>query len=388
MKTQNFISNFVILGGGIAGLTTAIALKKAGIESTIIEAAPEFKPVGAGIVLAVNALKAYQHLGIYTKIRAAGNPVRHLAIYNDKGKLLSKIQPGVNGLDYENLAIHRASLHQVLLAQLDKTFIINNKKTSQIKTTSEGYKVLFEDGSFISSRYLIVAEGIHSVIRRQFFPQATLRYSGYTCWRGVADIPELNLTGASETWGKNGRFGLVPLGNGKVYWFAVKNSTHDNRKYQQFGTRELFEIFNEYHHPIGSVILATDEDLIIWNDICDLNPLIHYAFGDLVLIGDAAHATTPNMGQGACQAIEDAVVLANCLQENSIVREAFLSFEKKRLKRTHFIVNQSWKMGKMAQLDNKTLIGIRNIVLRLMPESLINSRLKHVCNVTFKKLID
>ena len=378
MKIQNSSPKFVILGGGIAGLTAAIALNKIGIDAVVVEAAPEFKPVGAGIVLAVNALKAYQHLGIYDQLCQAGNPIRQMSFYDQYGKLLKRTHTDLLSNNQFNLPIHRASLHRVLLSQIDETSIITGKKSKIILNAAHGYDIVFEDGSSLNADYIIVAEGIHSTARKQFLPQSATRYSGYTCWRGVVKVPGLDIQEASETWGKNGRFGIAPIGEGQIYWFAVKNARANDQHMRSLKTSDLLKIYSEYHEPIVSIIRATPDDQLLWNDIYDLKPVEQYVFGNIVMIGDAAHATTPNLGQGACQAIEDAFVLAKCLKENSEVREAFAAFERKRIKRTHYVVNQSWKMGKVAQLENNTLIGLRNFMFRAMPDSLFNRQLQKV----------
>ena len=378
MENRNSHTQFVILGGGIAGLTTAIALKKIGIQALVIEAASDFNPAGAGIVLAVNALTAYQQLGIYDELCKAGNPIRQMSIYDQNRKVISRTNTEVFGKNQFNLPIHRSALHSVLLSQIKASSVIRGKRSRIILNSSNGYTIVFKDGSTINANYIIVAEGIHSVTRQQFLPNSTERYSGYTCWRGVATIPGLNIQEASETWGKNGRFGIVPLGDEGIYWFAVKNAKQNDPEMKLCKSTELSEMFRGYHDPIRTIIRSTPDDQILWNDIFDLKPVKQYVFGNVVMIGDAAHATTPNLGQGACQAIEDAVILANCLKENVQVRDAFSSFESKRIKRTHYVVNQSWKMGKMAQMEDEILIAIRNFVVRLIADKFIYRQLQKV----------
>jgi 2-polyprenyl-6-methoxyphenol hydroxylase-like FAD-dependent oxidoreductase len=128
----------------------------------------------------------------------------------------------------------------------------------------------------------------------------------------------------------------------------------------------------------------TGDEQLIWNDIIDIKPVKQFAFGRILLSGDAAHATTPNMGQGACQAIEDAIVLANCMAVySSDIQKAFKVFEQKRISRTTRIVNTSWQVGKMAQLENKLLTSIRNTLLRLVPPSANEKQLQFLYNVDF-----
>jgi 2-polyprenyl-6-methoxyphenol hydroxylase-like FAD-dependent oxidoreductase len=378
MIKHNYNSKFVILGGGIAGLSAAIALKKIGIRPLVIEASPEFNPSGAGIVIALNALEAYKILGIYEELCKAGNPVSQMSIYDKHGRVISRTHTEVFGRNQFNLPIHRSALHRVLLSHIDPSWLIQGKRSKIVLNSGKGYDIVFDDMTSIKADYIIVAEGIHSVTRQQFIPGSTERYSGYTCWRGVTTLPGIKIHEASETWGENGRFGMVPLADDQVYWFAVKNSPPDDPRMESFKAHDLEKLFAGYHEPISRIIRATPDDQILWNDIYDLKPVQQYVFGNIVMIGDAAHAATPNMGQGACQAIEDAVVLAHCLKVKTDVQEAFVSYEQKRLKRTHFVVNQSWRMGKMAQMEDKKMIAIRNFVFRALPDKILNRQLQKV----------
>lgn len=377
MQSQH--TPFLIIGGGIAGLTFAIGLRKNGIDALIAEAAPEFKPVGAGLVLAANAMKAYRLLGMNETITDAGNAINHFDILDHTGKLITSTAMDAVGDGTPNVAIHRAALHQVLVNELNPENIVNDFRSKEISIVGDKYEVTFENGRSITCEYLISAEGIHSVVRDWAFPGAQLRYSGYTCWRGISDIVKgVPFDKATETWGPSGRFGIVPVGDGKVYWFAVKNGPENSEKLRSYNKADLIKAFTDYHAPVSQLIHHTHPETIIFNDIIDLKPIPRYAKGNMVLIGDAAHATTPNMGQGACQAIEDAVILAECIKSQLTVAKAFETFERKRLRRTHQIVNRSWTLGKIGQLENRGLIKVRNLLLRSMPSSVSKKNIEKV----------
>lgn len=374
---------YLILGGGIAGLTTAIALRKIGIEAVVAESAPEIKAVGAGLALAANAMMALRQIGVAEEVIQEGRELVAFSIYDQKGKLISRTDtdPANSKFGISNFTIHRADLHRVLLAQLDPKNVLTGKRSVDFVEDSDGYLVRFENEEQVRAKYLIVAEGIHSAIRKKLLPDSKIRYSGYTCWRGIMDNSGLNIQETSETWGKNGRFGVTPLAKNQVYWYACINTAEQNSSLKNFTKEDLEKNFRDFHFPIPQVLAGTRPDQIIWNDIIDLEPLSNFAFGNLVLIGDAAHATTPNMGQGACLAIEDAAVLASCLAKNPDPAVAFPEFEKRRLSRTRKIVTDSWRLGQVAQLENPLLMSLRNAFFRMIPKKMTKKQIETLYQV-------
>lgn len=371
-------TEFLILGGGIAGLATAIALQKIGKEVLVAEASESFRPVGAGIALAANAMKSLSKLGVAEAIVPRGNKLTDFSIYDNRGKVISKTH--ADNPDYGNFTIHRADLHTALLSFLDEKRLLTGRKSSHFAKETAGYTVFFENSSTISAKYLIVSEGIHSPIRRQLLPEVNPRYAGYTCWRGIADNSQLQLNETFESWGKKGRVGIVPLKNQQIYWFACMNTSQANSDKKYFRKEDILDHFRDFHYPIPEVLASTSSPLI-WNDILDIPPLPQFAFGEILLIGDAAHATTPNMGQGACMALEDAAILMACLKKRTSTSEVFLEFEKRRIARTRQIVNQSWTLGKIAQLENPLAIWIRNLAFRILPASVNQRQLEKLYEV-------
>ncbi len=374
-----------IIGGGIAGLTTAIALQQIGITATIFEAAPSVKAVGAGLALAANAMKGFRRLGIADEIIQKGRILPSFTLYDQAGKSINTTDRSALSQDYgvDNFTIHRGDLHQILYAKVKEGSLFLHKKAVGLEQKADAVVLTFQDGTTHQTDAVIVADGIHSPIRQQLLPHSRPRYAGYTCWRAVIDNTQLNLAETSETWGNTGRFGIVPLANNKIYWFACVNAPQNDPTLKQWTTTDLLRQFSQFHEPIPSIIGATTNDQLLLNDIIDLKPLPHYAFGRVVLIGDAAHATTPNMGQGACQAIEDAVVLADVLKNNREVTTAFQQFEKRRLKRTHWIINNSWMVGKIAQTTSQPLILLRNWAFRLLPAGINQRQFRKLYTVDF-----
>ncbi|MCB0284739.1 MAG: FAD-dependent monooxygenase [Calditrichaeota bacterium] len=379
------MEDIIIIGAGIAGLSTAIALDKKGKKPFVYEAAAEIKAVGAGIGMGANAMMAFDHLGIKEEVIAHAKILDSFTILDQNGTAITKTDFNSLNKKYgvSNFSIHRAKLHKILLSKFGQGKVLINKKVLKINQKKDSVTIQFNDGTETESRYVIAADGIHSQIRKSLLPKSTARYAGYSCWRGVIKNKNLTITESSETWGSAGRFGIVPLPENELYFFACVNGPSDNQRFQNYTIDDLREIFKNFHDPIQQILQQTKPENLIWNDINDIRPLDNFAFGNIVLIGDAAHATTPNLGQGACQAIEDAVILADEIQKNTDYRKAFVSFEKRRLKRTKFVIETSGRIGKIAQLSNPLMILLRNTFLRLMPQSVNNKQLQKIYTIDF-----
>ena len=364
-------NRILIIGGGIAGLTTALALQKMNLDFIVLEAVPEIKAVGAGISLAGNAMRALKKLGVDEEVKRRGHLISSMIIEDDKGKRISIMDAEKlsreHGLD--NVAIHRADLHQVLLTSIDTNRIVTGKKAIDFSEEPGGITISFDDGSKEQGSAAIIADGIHSGLRKKLLPGVSPRYSGYTCWRGVVENRWNIQHHAVETWGSKGRFGYVPIGNNKVYWFACKNAPIKDEMMSLFRISDLVDNFKSYTYPIPEILKDTSDADLILSDIVDLKPISQYAFNRILLLGDAAHATTPNLGQGACMAMEDALFVAEEInrQPENIV-SAFKSFEQKRVPRAHYIVNTSFRLGKLAQWENPVLAKFRNMLFRLIPD--------------------
>ena len=372
---------FIIVGAGIGGLATALALRQQNHRVQVIEAAAELREIGAGVVLGANAMQALDRLGVHDAVRAVGFPIIRVSLLDRRGRMLNDVDtlPFTRRIGYDNLAIHRADLQRVLLANLPPGVVQLGKTLERFEEKNSRVTAYFTDGSQLEGQALIGADGIGSRVRRQLLPTSQPRYAGYTCWRGVIEAQSLGLPPgrSTETWGGSGRFGVVPLGNGQVYWFACINSAQArNPQYRAFRLTDLQRHFAAYHSPIPELLALTTDEQVIWGDIIDLKPLQRFNFGRVLLLGDAAHATTPNMGQGAGQAVEDAAVLASCLAQAPRIESAFEAFDQQRRPRTTRIVKQSWQLGKVAQLEQPWLVGLRDAVMRRVPAAVNNRQME------------
>jgi 2-polyprenyl-6-methoxyphenol hydroxylase-like FAD-dependent oxidoreductase len=357
-----------IIGAGIGGLTTALTLKQRGLNVNVFESSAEIKPVGAGIIIANNAMQVFQEMGIQDKIEKAGNKISCLKITDIQLNSISI----VDLTDYEkkygvhNIAIHRGELQKILADEVGYENINLSKRLSTIEK-GEFFKLTFEDSSTIESKLVIGADGIKSVVRNQLFETSTLRNANQLCWRGICeiDLPQKYHNELNEAWGNGKRFGFVKIEDKKVYWFALTNS-----KKVKAEEIKLVELFKEFHSDILQIISKTAKEQIIISDIIDLKPIDKWQSENVCLIGDAAHATTPNLGQGACQAIEDAYVLGKLLDSGLTIENTFEEYENVRRKKAQMIVDTSWKVGKLAHIENRFGIWLRNFVMKNIPKSI------------------
>ncbi len=380
---------FIISGGGICGLMMAIVLEKKGYDVAVYEAATAIKAVGAGLVLSTNAIKALQSIGIEKTVLAKANLLDHFDVVLANGELLMATDAKKLSKRYDaigNATIHRADLHQILIALLrDKVAFYTGKRGVKVQQANNGVTLTFKDGTSARGDYLIACDGINSAIRQQLLPKSLPRYAGYTCWRAIVQHDgQFKDKYATETWGKNGRFGVVPLTDNRTYWFACLNTPQvRDPRMKAFTVADLTACFKDYHAPIPQLLALTTEKNLLWNDIEDIRPLQQLAFNRILLAGDAGHATTPNMGQGACQAIEDAAVLANCLNQSETIVKDFKAFEKIRLPRTTKIVNTSWTVGQLAQLTNPILTTFRNFAVKMTPQRVNEKQMDYLFDVEF-----
>ncbi|WMJ73662.1 FAD-dependent monooxygenase [Cytophagaceae bacterium ABcell3] len=354
-----------IIGAGIGGLTTALVLKQKGFRVRVYEGSSELKPVGAGIIMANNAMQVFKELGLHSSIEQAGNEISCMKITDAHLKSLSV----VDLLEYkrtygvQNTAIHRGNLQKILLDAVGLEHVVLNKRLVKVEQ-AQNFRLTFNDQSTVESDWLIGADGIHSVVRKQLFPKTTLRDAGQICWRGVCDmeLPKKYHNELNEAWGKGRRFGFVKISESKNYWYALANAEKI-----EHGHLTLNELFKGFHPDILALISATPNEHIFKDMIFDLKPMDKWHIGNACLIGDAAHATTPNMGQGACQAIEDAYVLGKLIDGG--LEAAFKGLELIRRKKAHAVVNTSWTIGKLAHIDNNLGVWLRNNLMKVMPKS-------------------
>ncbi len=379
---------FIIVGAGIAGLTLAKAFETLNIEYKLYEKDEKVRGIGAGFGLASNAMKAFEILGYADQIVPLGHMLEDFEIQDWKEKTILKADTNRLRKNYntENFAIHRADLHRYLYQSINPNNIITGKKVVNVLQNFDKAILYFNDETTAEADFIIAADGINSVIRQKLLPKSNPQYAGYICWRGVIKDENYTSKKSIETWGKAGRFGLTPLKDNQIYWYACKN-TPLNSKVYQWDLSDIKTNFKDYSGLIRSTLQKTKPSDLITTPIMDLKPLQNYVYNRVILIGDAAHATTPNMGQGACMAVEDVCVLIDEIKKNA--DDLFACFDRynlRRLKRTNYIITTSRLAGKVAQLEHPFLTEIRNFVFRKLPTSIAQSPLDDLLEEDFMKI--
>jgi FAD-dependent urate hydroxylase len=359
----------MIVGAGIGGLTTAIALQRKGIEVDVYERVPELSEVGAGVSLWPNALKALHQLGLKPALDALSFVSETGALRRADGRFLSRTTAPefVRRFGLPTTVFHRAELLEALLDAARRIPIHLGYQCRDFEQTGDRVTVQFTNGAQASGDALVGADGLRSVIRERLGIHGALRFAGYTAWRSVAPFATRGLI-AGESLGCGQRFGLVPITQNRVYWYATDNAPEGSREDPQAAKGRLLDLFRAWHSPIPALIEATEANRILRNDIYDREPVDRWGEGRVTLLGDAAHPMTPNLGQGACQAIEDAVVLARRLAAaGSDVAGAMRGYESERIARTKAVVTGSRRVGQMGQMQSPVLCRLRDFALRMIP---------------------
>jgi 2-polyprenyl-6-methoxyphenol hydroxylase-like FAD-dependent oxidoreductase len=378
----------IVAGAGPGGLVAALALHRAGFAVRLLERAPAVRAAGAGLTLQVNAMRMLGALDLLEPVASQGELLAAATVQTGDGRALSEIHMEDSRARFgaPGVAIHRGVLSQVLADALPEGILRCGAEVHAVAQDQQGVTVTLAGGEELRGSALVGADGIHSRVRAGSFPDARIRYAGYTCWRGIAPIARpLGAGTSAELWGRGRRFGIVPISATETYWFATENTVADGSDGDDVKA-EMLARFSAFADPVAKLLDATPADAFLRNDIIDLQPLDRWTDGRVALMGDAAHAMTPNMGQGACQAIEDAVVLAHALADASSIPEGIAEFESLRKVRARSFVDRSWTVGRAAQWENGLARALRNAIVRMTPSSVMEKTLTEAWMVDVPRL--
>ncbi|KUL43901.1 FAD-dependent monooxygenase [Streptomyces regalis] len=352
-------SRAIVIGGGIGGLTAAVALHRGGWDVTVLERAPSLEPVGAGISLAPNSLRALDVIGL-------GDEIRDLAAWQGDGGLRTPPGRWLSRTDADTVAerfggplvlLHRATLINSLASRLPSEAVRTGVAATLADPgdTDRPARVATADGE-LEAGLVVAADGIRSAVRRALFPgHPGTVYSGFTTWRVVIPVPGVEFA-SHETWGRGRIWGSHPLKDGRVYAYAAALTPAGERAPDD-EKAELLRRYGDWHDPIPAILSAARPEDVLRHDVHHIaEPLPAYHRGRVALVGDAAHAMPPTLGQGGNQAIEDAVVLAGHTDD-------LAAYTAARLPRTTAVARQAVKVARLNMMTGRAGIAVRNGVI-------------------------
>lgn len=359
----------LVIGSGIAGLSCAVALRRAKISVLVYERADEIRELGAALSVWTNGVKALERLGLKDEILAASSTIRQVITLTDRGRMLSQTNIEALGQRYgaQSVCIERGVLQGILLRAADPANVHTGKMCTAVRTTTEYAQANFADGSVADGDFLVAADGAASTIRTALHPESRPLPAGYSAWRAMTPgvFAELGDGTALLILGRGCQAGIFPCGPQQVYWFATQNATADPNLTADARKQRILDRLGSWPAPLPAIVEATPASAILEHDIADLDPLNKWGAGRITLAGDAIHAITPNLGQGAVLAIEDAVVLGRCLEAASSSRErdvvgALREYERIRQGRTAWVARESRRAGRLLQAENPFGVKLRD----------------------------
>jgi 2-polyprenyl-6-methoxyphenol hydroxylase-like FAD-dependent oxidoreductase len=365
----------IVVGAGVGGLTTAIALRMRGFEVEVFEAAPRSRTSGGGLGIASNATKVLSALGIdlakagvgrvcaQFQLRAAcGRPIRELPIRSISAELGS---PVVN--------VRRRDLVALLRDSLADAPIHYGVEVVRYDRVADGVSITCADGRTQAGHVLVGADGIRSAVRAQSVGPEPINEYGYVCWIATVPFehPRLPPGGAAHYWGNGQRFGLIDIGDGHAYWWGTKNaSPHDTRLWTG-AKEEILRCFDGWADEVRQVISLTPEADIVSVPAQDRTFLESWGDGPVTLVGDAAHPMLTSLSQGAGSAIEDGYTLAHHLSRHLATEGDVVTglrrYEEARRDRARWLVSASRRLSRLEQLENPIAAGLRNLAIRHAP---------------------
>jgi 2-polyprenyl-6-methoxyphenol hydroxylase-like FAD-dependent oxidoreductase len=362
----------MIVGAGMGGLTAAIALRRASMDVVVLERADNLKKiqVGAGLQVRNNGMRVMQQLGLAEGVEAAGLAVERYEFLNWNGKYLGAWPVGEFGreIGVPCVAIKRGELHRVLAEAVPPEVIQLSAACAGFTQDESGVTVRFADGREERGDVLIDASGMKSVIREQLLGENKPRYAGFTVRRAICEfehkrIPERQFV---LWYGRGARFAAYHVAPKQLYWFGLSNAEEEGKDPEGGRKAAVQKIFRGCADPVEAIIEATPEAAMLRSDTYGHDPVDHWGQGRVTLLGDSAHSMPFTQGQGANQAMEDALVLARCLSEQKDVAAALRAYEAQRIPRTTQIAQLAWRLARVARMENPVACSVRDMMMKFV----------------------
>jgi 2-polyprenyl-6-methoxyphenol hydroxylase-like FAD-dependent oxidoreductase len=358
----------MIIGAGIGGLTAAVALQRAGRDVVVFERMDALKEFGAGFTMNSNAVTAIRELGLDKAVEEAGAELKRFVHRTRKGKLIAEwpTEQISRNVGAPIVGISRAGVQRILVDALgDSVEIRYDHECVGVEQDGSGVTARFANGGEERGAVLVGADGSKSTVRPLFDPTQR-RYSGYTTWLASAEFTDFPEATHAQWYGPKTILGAHPIGGGRTYWYAGYTTARDGTDTDS--KQAVLDLFGDWAHPLPAMLRATDPRDLARTDIYDLPQREAWGRGRVTLLGDAAHSMVPALGQGACQAIEDGVVLGRILGAAGHDEAALTEYERKRIARTAPIVKRARMQGKLMQGDNPVMSVVRSGFFRFAPQ--------------------
>lgn len=376
----------LIIGAGIGGMSAAAALKQQGIECEIFEAVKEIKPVGAALSIWSNGVKCMNHLGMGSIMDNLGGPMHNMAYHDGlSGSVMTQfsLSPLVKAVGERPCPVSRAGLQSQMIDFWGRDKVQFGKRIEKVEQTDTSVTAYFTDGSSATGDMMIAADGTRSVVRTHVLgKELDRRYAGYVNWNGLVDI-DADIAPADQ-WttfvGEGKRVSIMPIADGRFYFFFDVPLPLGLKEDRTTVIADLKDYFKDWAAPVQKLINAIDPETTNRIEIHDIDPFDTLVKGNIALLGDSAHSTTPDIGQGGCSALEDSVVLGQCFAETSDIHEAIKDYEEKRRFRVQDLVlkarkrcdvthgkdmqeTQAWYDELRVEKGDNIIEGLRNTII-------------------------
>jgi FAD-dependent urate hydroxylase len=358
----------LVVGAGIAGLGAARALRQRGLVAEVVERESAWTHVGAGIYLPGNTARALRGLGLQSAVVERGSLITRQRLCDHHGRVLADID--VSALWGEVgpcVALHRADLHEVLASHGDPVPVRMGRPVRQLRQHDNTVTVGFGDATADCYDLVIGADGIHSTVRQLAVGVCNARPVGQLAWRFVTECPP-EVTTWTLLLGPNVAFLAVPLGRGQVYCYCDAPE-RTPRSHGDDVKDTLVELLTGFAEPVPAILDTLGPDHAVHVAPIEEVTLAGWSQGSVLLVGDAAHATSPNMAEGAAMALEDGLVLAECLASQGDVAQAAASFQARRRPRTQWVHAQTHRRDRTRNLP----ATLRNLVLRRWGRNILHA---------------
>lgn len=388
--SERRVEDVVIVGGGIGGMTLAACLRKRGVQARVIERAVGPLEPGAGLGLWANATRVLLALGLGARLDEVAQRMDRSSMVTCEGKVLRDMTldevAGELGGVMPLAIMHRAELLELITGAVDPAQISYGVACAEVIDDGDQAVVRLDDGEEIRARVVVGADGLWSRVRASIHGEQAPDYAGEPCWRGIVPLSALpdparfDMGRLSEVQGEGKRVGICPLSGDRIYWWATHPAAPGTGELP-VGERAAFLAarFGHWAQGVPDLMASTRPEDMVCHDLYDRPALHPWSKGVITLLGDAAHPTTPNLGQGACMAIEDAAMLGELLSTDLPVPEVLHRYERARRPRCAQIVSQSRQWGKIGQWSNPLAQALRETINSKIPDAALRA--------SFRKLI-